>query len=296
MKPADRSRLHYVAAILWILLTVSLASWWMIFGLEQSHELGALGGPEAQRLQQVQRMLVWEGATFIGLLLVGGVALLVSIRREQARQRTVEAFFMAFTHDLKTALASLQLQAESLREDWPDAANNPNLERLLQDTVRLGVQLENSLYFAQPDGGLLLEPIPLARFVERVATDWPHLTVRVDGDATAIGDVRGLESVLRNLFQNAVVHGGTTEVRISIDRHPDGRVSLTAHDDGRGAPADVVRLLGQPFVGRGPTSRTGVGLFVSRQIALRMSGDLRFERPTRGSGFTAVLELPAAGR
>jgi signal transduction histidine kinase len=58
----------------------------------------------------------------------------------------------------------------------------------------------------------------------------------------------------------------------------------------------VLRLLGQPFVGRGPASSTGVGLFVSRQLALRMSGDLRFERPARGSGFTAVLELPSAGQ
>ncbi|MFI5177316.1 MAG: sensor histidine kinase [Vicinamibacterales bacterium] len=296
MRPADRSRLHYVAAILWILLTVSLASWWMFFGLAQSRELGVLGGPEAARLVRVQRMLLWEGGTFIGLLLVGGIALLVSIRHEQARQRAVEAFFMAFTHDLKTALASLQIQAESLREDWPDAADNQNLARLLQDTVRLGVQLENSLYFAQPDGGLFLEPIPLARFVQRIATDWPQLTVRVTGDATAIADARGLESVLRNLLQNAVVHGGATEVQVSIDQRPDGRVSLTTKDDGRGAPADVLRLLGQPFVGHGPTSRTGVGLFVSRQLALRMRGDLRFERPSSGAGFMAVLELPLAGK
>ncbi|HUL73411.1 MAG TPA: HAMP domain-containing sensor histidine kinase [Vicinamibacterales bacterium] len=296
MKPADRSRLHYVAAILWILLTVSLASWWMFFGLEQSRQLNALGGPEVERLVRVQRMLMWEGGTFIGLLLIGGVALLVSIRHEQARQRAVGAFFMAFTHDLKTALASLQLQAESLREDLPDAAGNPNLTRLLQDTVRLGVQLENSLYFAQPEGGLFLEPIPLARFVQRIAADWPQLKVSVSGDATAIGDARGLESVLRNLFQNAVVHGGATKVRVSIDQRPDGRVTVTTQDDGRGAPSDVLRLLGQPFIGRSPTSRTGVGLFVSKQLAQRMSGDLRFERPAPGGGFTAVLELPMAGK
>lgn len=296
MKPAGRTRLHYVAAALWILLTVSLASWWMYFGLEESRQLNLLNAPEALRLAHVQRMLVWEGATFIGLLLVGGIALLVSIRREQARQRAVSAFFMAFTHDLKTALASLQIQAESLQEDWPDAASNPNLTRLLEDTVRLGVQLENSLYFAQPEGGLLLEPIPLDRLVERTAQDWPHLNVRVDGSATALADVRALESVLRNLFQNAVVHGGATEVHVLIEQRPDGRISVTARDDGRGAPADVLRLLGQPFVGRGAASRTGVGLFVSRQLALRMSGDLRFEHPRRGSGFTAVLELPSAGR
>ncbi|HKW00797.1 MAG TPA: HAMP domain-containing sensor histidine kinase [Vicinamibacterales bacterium] len=296
MKTADRTRLHYVAAVFWILLTVSLASWWMFFGLEQSRQLNALNAPEALRLANVQRMLVWEGATFIGLLLVGGVALLVSIRREQARQRAVSAFFMAFTHDLKTSLASLQLQAESLQEDWPDAARTPNLSRLLEDTVRLGVQLENSLYFAQPEGGLLLEPIPLERLVERTALDWPNLKVRVDGAATALADVRALESVLRNLFQNAVVHGGATEVSVSIAQRPDGRINVTTRDDGRGAPPGVLRLLGQPFVGRGTASRTGVGLFVSRQLALRMSGDLRFERPERGTGFTAVLELPPAGQ
>jgi len=296
MKLAGRTRLHYVAAVLWILLTVTLASWWLYLGLEQSSQLQSLNAPEALRLAHVQRMLVWEGATFIGLLLVGGIALLVSIRREQARQRAVSAFFMAFTHDLKTALASLQIQAESLQEDWPDAANNPNLSRLLEDTVRLGVQLENSLYFAQPEGGLLLEPIPLEKLVERTSQDWPNLKVRVDGSATALADVRALESVLRNLFQNAVVHGGATEVHVSIEQRPDGRINVTARDDGRGAPADVVRLLGQPFVRRGAASRTGVGLFVSRQLALRMSGDLRFERSVRGSGFTAVLELPSAGR
>ena len=66
MNTADRTRLHYVAAVFWILLTVSLASWWMFFGLEQSRQLNALSAPEALRLAHVQRMLVWEGATFIG--------------------------------------------------------------------------------------------------------------------------------------------------------------------------------------------------------------------------------------
>ena len=141
MKPRSRNRLHVFGAIVWVLLTVSLASWWMIFGLAQARELRALGDPQAPRLERVQRMLVWEGITFIGLLVAGGTALLVSVRREQTRQHAIESFFIAFTHDLKTALASLQLQAESLREDLPDAAANPNMTRLLKDTLRLGVQL-----------------------------------------------------------------------------------------------------------------------------------------------------------
>ena len=291
MRRRRTRRFFYLGAILWILLTVSLASWWMIFGLEQARQLSALSDPEAARLSRVQRMLVWEGSSFIGLLVVGGVALVISIRREQAQQRAIESFFMAFTHDLKTALGSLQLQAESLREDLPEAANNSNLTRLLKDTVRLGVQLENSLYFAQPDGRLLLEPIALRKFIERIAADWPDLDVRIDGDATALGDARGLESVVRNLLQNAVVHGGATAVTVQIEQHASGRVTITTHDNGRGASPETVQMLGEPFSRRSPTSKTGVGLFVSRQLALRMRGDLRFDAAS-GTGFTAILELP----
>jgi hypothetical protein len=287
------NRLLYVGAIVWLMVTVALACWWLWFGLAQARLLGSASAPDARQVERVQRMLVWEGIAFVALLVGGGAALVVSIRREQARQHAVEAFFMAFTHDLKTALASLQLQAESLSEDLPEAANHPNMARLLKDTLRLGVQLENSLYFAQPEGHLLVEPVGIAAFITRTAADWPELDVRVEGDETVLADARALESVWRNLLQNAVVHGGAKTMRVRIERRPDGRATITAVDDGRGAPPQVVRTLGHPFKRPAPTSGTGVGLFVSRQLARRMNGDLRFGKPG-GHGFTAVLELPVA--
>jgi signal transduction histidine kinase len=291
----DRTRngLLYASAIVWVTLTVTLAGWWMWFGLKQAGQLSQLNAPEAPQLARVQNMIVWEGVTFIGLLIGAGVALAIAIHREQARQKAVHAFFMAFTHDLKTALASLQLQAESLAEDLPDAAASPNMARLLKDTVRLGVQLENSLYFAQPDGHLLVEPVAVSQFIERAAADWPELRVRVEGDETVLADARALESVWRNLLQNSVIHGGATTVTVRVERRPDGRATITAVDDGRGAPPQVVRALGQPFTRPAKTSGTGVGLFVSQQLARRMNGELRFGE-SGAAGFTAVLELPVA--
>ena len=96
------------------------------------------------------------------------------------RQRAVEAFFMSFTHDLKTALASLQLQAESLQRGSARGAPATRTSTGCSRT-RCGcsVQLENSLYFAQPDGDLLRRAGRRRRSSSNGRRpDWPELAVQ----------------------------------------------------------------------------------------------------------------------
>jgi len=276
----NRSRLHYVVAITWLVITVSLASWWMAIGL-------SLPAP-------MHRMFVWEGAAFIGLLVSGGVAIVRAIHREHLRRQALETFFMSFTHDLKTSIASLGLQAENLREEWPASADHAPLDRLLRDLVRLQIQLENSLFVAQPDGRLLRERIATAPAIARLAEDWPELVVTVHGSADVIADARAFDAVVRNVLQNAVVHGGAHEVNVSVQGAESGdRVRVTLVDDGRGVPADVFDALGHPFALGSRTRGTGVGLFVCGQLTSRMNGALTFLRTAeRGRGLTVVLELP----
>ncbi|HWB16097.1 MAG TPA: HAMP domain-containing sensor histidine kinase [Vicinamibacterales bacterium] len=275
------SRLSYAIAGVWLLLTVSLASWWLTIGLSLPEHL--------------HRMFIWEGAAFIALLIAGGVAMLLAIRREHRRRQALETFFMSFTHDLKTALASVQLQAEGLREDWPDATARPALDRLLQDMLRLQIQLENSLFVAQPDGRLLHERIDAGAAIERLAEDWPELSVTVTGHADVLVDARGFEAVVRNLLQNAVVHGGARHVRVNVEPRDRGLVRLTVSDDGRGVPAEAFARLGQPFARAGRTGGSGVGLYVCRQLVTRMHGMLDFTRPTAADGgLTVWLDLPGA--
>ena len=277
---ARRHRLHYIVALAWLIATVSLASWWLAIGLSL---------PE-----HMHRMFVWEGAAFIGLLVSGGFALVRAIRREHLRGQALETFFMSFTHDLKTSLARVGLQAENLREDWPAGSERAPLDRLLHDMVRLQIQLENSLFVAQPDGRLLCEQIAAGPAITRLAEDWPGLTVNVHGAASVVADARAFDTVVRNVLQNAVVHGGAHTVDVEVEPG-DGRdrVRLTLVDDGRGVEPEVFASLGLPFARGGQTSGTGVGLFVCRQLMTRMNGVLRFLRqPAPGRGFGVVLELP----
>src|SRR5437773_8317492 len=142
----ERRRNWIVIALvgLWVAFTVTLAAWWLIFGLRQLDLINQSNLENAVQLNRHYQMLLWEGGILIASLIGGGLALLYFARREQRRHAQVEEFFAAFTHDAKTALASLRLQAESLQEDL-GSKPSPLLDRLLQDTLRLQIQLENSL-------------------------------------------------------------------------------------------------------------------------------------------------------
>lgn len=280
--PGASSRLHYVIAISWLILTVSLASWWLAIGLSLAPN------------SAFHRMFVWEGATFISLLVAGGVVMVFAIHREHLRRQALKTFFLSFTHDLKTSLASVQLQAEGLREDWPAAIPHDALDRLLSDALRLQIQLENSLFVAQPDGRLLSERIDTERAISRLALDWPDISVQVRGTAQVLADARGFDVVFRNLLQNAVVHGGAHQIDVNVETRDAGdRVRLTVVDDGHGVAPDVFDGLGEPFARDTASQGTGIGLFVSRQLVRRMNGALEFVRGNSGGrGLTVVLDLP----
>src|SRR5438128_12162050 len=162
---------------LWVAFTVTLAAWWLIFGLRQLDLINQSNLEGAVQLHRHYQMLLWEGGILIVSLIGGGMALFYYARREQKRHAQVEEFFAAFTHDAKTALASLRLQAESLKEDL-GSKPSPLLDRLLQDTLRLQIQLENSLFLVKlPSGRLLIEPVKLSNLIDTLRYHWPDVTI-----------------------------------------------------------------------------------------------------------------------
>jgi len=172
------------------------------------------------------------------------------------------------------------------------AAPSPLLDRLLQDTVRLQLQLENSLFLVNlPTGRLLLEPIKLSTVVDALRYRWPDVAIVQKGDGVILADVRALESVLTNLVQNAATHGRATQISITAQANGSGRLNVRVTDNGRGFPGDFQQL-GKLFVRHTPGSGSGVGLYISRQLAKRMYAALNFARGEDG-GFVAELDFPS---
>lgn len=288
-----KDRFKLILACSWLVFTVALAWWWLIFGLRQIDKLKELAASGIPGIDHYHRMLLWEGGVLMALLLGGGAALIWYIWRERRRHRQVEEFFAAFTHDAKTALASMQLQAESIMEDKASEASNPLIERLLKDTLRLQLQLENSLFLVNlRRGSLLKERIRLGRMIESMRFHWPDITLKLAGDGEVTADARALESVLTNLVQNAVIHGQAGAISITVRPNGASRLQVTVDDDGRGFKGDYSRL-GTLFTRHTKSSGSGVGLYISKQLIKRMGGAIEFS-PGAGGGFRASFTLPAA--
>jgi signal transduction histidine kinase len=151
------------------------AVWWFRFSGENIALLEHLQPERMDHWQRQYRMIFWEGGSWIILLVLGGAALIALVQRESARVRRIREFFASFSHEIKTSLASLRLQAEALKDEH---INSPILDRLIGDTVRLQLQLENSLFLASQDSlQLYIQPLALDHVLERMREQWPGLKI-----------------------------------------------------------------------------------------------------------------------
>lgn len=285
-----RDLIKLVLIGLWLLFTVAFAIWWFLFSVDHISQLAQLQPDRVAHWERQKRMVFWEGSTWLVLLVLGGGALIGLVQREKLRARRIREFFASFSHEVKTSLASLRVQAEALKDDL-GSQSSPILDRLVGDTVRLQLQLENSLFLASQDNlQLYFEPLDLEPLVERTREQWPNLDIQLKGKVTVFGDARALRTIFSNLVQNSHVHGKAKVIVIEA-ADEENNVRITVTDDGRGFDGPFVKL-GELFHRPTSSSGSGLGLHITKLLLARMGGRLRFEESAKG--FRTVMTLPGA--
>lgn len=108
-----------------------------------------------------------------------------------------------------------------------------------------------------------------------------------------------LKQLLSNLIKNAIIHSGGSKVVLSAESSFNFEAKkclvLRVDDDGKGIPPDQIKRLFEAYErGAGAASGTGLGLYISREIARLMGGDLQYEQSALGGACFRVefcLEL-----
>ena len=145
------------------------------------------------------------------------------------------------------------------------------------------------------------EPVDLADLARRaaglLALKASDRSIRIDRPAEdeslpATGEFRRVLQVLLNLLGNAINYSPDgSMIWLRLDEGVDW-ASVTVADQGPGLTAEEQQRLFNKWerLGRSGDGGSGLGLYISRRLALAMQGDLTIESaPGQGARFTLVL-------
>jgi len=282
-----------LSVVAWFVFTLSLAVWQAIFSRQTLLQLSNLNPNEATLLARHARMVQAESLTLVSMLILGGIALATLIRKERQAGSRLREFLATFTHELKTSLASLRIQAEVLEDSLAKVGAGNRAERILSDLTRIDLQLENSLALARgQDETLLREKASLKELLSGLQHSF-SIPIHLERDCQLVVDRRAMESILKNIAQNAALHGKAQNLYVGVSAAPtQGQVELRLEDDGGGAALDASRL-GRLFHRPTASSKNGIGLYLIAGLSRRMGGSARFT-PQGARGFEVRLELPGS--
>lgn len=205
-------------------------------------------------------------------------------------------------HELRTPVAGALAQAQRLSVELPIGKAQSRARDIEQSLARLARLTEKLLQLARAEAGIgtTQEPSDLAAIVRLVVAEFersPAYSKRVqlemDPSARWIRnvDVDAFGIVLRNLIENALVHGtaGST-VTISL-RNQD---TIAISNSGETVPPEQLEKLTARFKrGGGRVAGTGLGLSIATTLARQMGAQLRLKSPAseRHDGFEALLTV-----
>jgi signal transduction histidine kinase len=312
---AAKRRFGRISAVYWLLTAYMVAAlvWWFIELMQlnatlHQYRLQTADRPataEAERRRNIVQY-VGEGSMFLLLTLVGAAFVHRAARRRIRMDDQQRNFMMAVTHELKTPIAVIRLNLETLRRHTLDAATRKGLlDDNLREADRLddlcGKILLSSRYDA---GGVVIHPetVDLSALARETLAEAARrhparpLPAEMPDGLFVTADRLLLRLAINNLVENAIRYSPeASPVHLDL-QETSASCRIIVRDEGPGIPDTDKPLLFQRFqrLGREETRRakgTGLGLYLTRRIAADHGGSVWVQDNTpRGSTF--ILDIP----
>jgi signal transduction histidine kinase/HAMP domain-containing protein len=229
----------------------------------------------------------------------------------QEASKSKSAFLSMAAHELRTPLSVITGYLSMLQDGTltPDKWERP-LRVLMGKATELNSIVDDLLTAARIEGGTVptdtktldlreMARQALARAEARAGLLRAEVIYSEPEEPVSVNaDKEQLARIIDNLVNNALTYTtGRPWVRITVSG--EGGAALIVEDHGVGIPRDKQDKVFERFFriddpNLGPQPGTGLGLFISRELAERHGGSLTVERSEVGKGSTFVLRLPAA--
>lgn len=196
------------------------------------------------------------------------------------------------SHELRTPLAVVQGAVTLLLDDTTlSPAQRQRAERIGRAARQMGDLIEAILFLAREDGGIRATPIALdALLADVVETRQDaarragvNLLLDVAAPVSVIAHPGMAASIIGNLLDNAIRHGGSGTVRVELTPN---RLAIT--DQGPGiAPARIEAVFSRHTRGEGSRG-LGLGLHIVQSLCHRLGWQITVEPVTTGGTRVAL--------
>jgi PAS domain S-box-containing protein len=227
-------------------------------------------------------------------------------RRLEEKNREVESFVYAISHDLKAPLISVQGYASALLSEYGSLLNEEArfyAERIKKNTELMDALISDLLELSRV--GRITQPIEEIDLKGLLRDLKQEFTYKYEGLQLKVGDlpkVKGeknrIMQVFSNLVDNAAKYmGDQKEPLVEVGCEPRGREwRFYVRDNGQGIAPEYLDKVFQPFYrgsqeALGGVEGTGLGLAIVKKIVEYHGGRIWAEsRP--GEGATFYFTLP----
>ncbi len=267
-----------------------------------------------------QRVAVIVGAApiYVEKEFKGVIRVLHDFSEDLALQRQKDEFFSIASHELRTPLTVISGNLDIFLEDYTKTANISAKDRqLLEDTEkatdRLIKMINDFLNVSRLDQGRFkVEPKTLdgcqavAKTIKELMPLAKEKKLKLTyqcqpGKIMVRADEGLLHETLINLISNAIKFTEKGEVAVDASESlKDGRLIIKITDTGIGIAEENQKFLFKRFqqamtrtLAR-EVGGTGLGLYISREFARLMGGDVVLVKSELGKGSVFKLDLPLA--
>lgn len=227
-------------------------------------------------------------------------------RVQQSKLASLYRLTASIAHELRNPLSAVRQASQLLAETDDLEHGSARLTAIIQrNCARINEIIESILMLSRrsPAHG---EALQLREWLEQFATDFQFqqqlpthsslLLIEIGAEVRARFDPGQLRQILDNLCSNALKYGRAAEhpVLLRVDRLSSGEPVIEVRDRGPGIRPEDARHLFEPFFTTSTTG-TGLGLYISRELAELNQGRLEYlPNPEGGSCFR--LTIPDADR
>lgn len=232
--------------------------------------------------EKLDKIIVWEGATFIVFILLLSGTLLFYYLKDQNKTKALQVFFAGLTHELKTPLASIRLQADVISDLTNNEEQQSKLHklalRMVQDTQKLEIQMDKILQLSRIELGGELNPvkIDIKKFFESNIKFWQDLfEIEInykDPVDFIYADEFALELIFKNLFENTKNHTDCKKVTIEISKQEE--MVLVTYQD-LGVFLGDNQKIGTLFYKFNSSKGSGIGLYLCKRLMEKMGGSIK---------------------